>query len=119
VHQVFEGPGFVVCNFVPRKLDYHPAAVPAPYNHSNVDSDEVLYYVSGNFLSRRGIEEGSLTWHPAGVPHGPQPGAAEASLGVTETNEVAVMIDTFRPLEIALSARDLDDPDYPLSWASG
>lgn len=119
VHQTFAGPNFVVCSFVPRKLDYHPAAVPAPYNHSNVDSDEVLYYCAGDFTSRKGagIEVGSLTLHPAGLPHGPQPGSVEASLGATATEELAVMIDTFRPLELGPAALACADPDYPLSWA--
>lgn len=118
VHQTFQGPSFVVCSFVPRKLDYHPEAVPIPYNHSNIDSDEVLYYVSGTFTSRRGIEVGSLTLHPRGIPHGPQPGLVEASLGRESTNEVAVMIDTFRPLALAKAAEALDDASYPYSWRS-
>ncbi|MCG8635127.1 MAG: homogentisate 1,2-dioxygenase, partial [Desulfobacterales bacterium] len=97
VHQTFEGNGFVVCSFVPRLFDYHPDAVPAPYNHSNVGSDEVLYYCSDEFMSRKGIERGSITLHPDGMPHGPHPGKAEASIGVKETKETAVMLDTFRP----------------------
>ena len=116
VHQTFEGPNFVICSFCPRKLDYHPQAVPVPYNHSNIDSDEVIYYVSGDFGSRRGIEVSSLTLHPRGIPHGPHPGTVEASLGADRTEELAVMIDTFRPLHLAAAARHYDDPQYPLSW---
>lgn len=116
VHQVFQGPGFVVCNFVPRKLDYHPEAIPAPYNHSNIDSDEVLYYVNGNFASRKGIEVGSISLHPGGIPHGPHPGAYEGSIGKMETDELAVMVDTFRPLNLTQHAEPLDDPEYPYSW---
>lgn len=116
VHQVFQGPGFMVCNFVPRKVDYHPQAVPAPYNHSNIDSDEVIYYVNGNFASRRGIEPGSISLHPGGIPHGPHPGAAEASIGKEFVDELAVMVDTFRPLRLARAAEPLDDPGYPYSW---
>jgi homogentisate 1,2-dioxygenase len=108
-----------VCSFVPRRLDYHPAAVPVPYNHANVDSDEVLYYCGGDFTSRKGagIEAGSLTLHPAGFVHGPQPGSVEAALGKESTDELAVMIDTFRPLLLADGARECEDPDYPWSWA--
>lgn len=116
VHQTFEGHNFVVCSFCPRMLDYHPNAVPIPYNHSNLDSDELLYYVNGNFASRRGIEAGSITLHPSGLPHGPQPGAVEASLGHTRTEELAVMLDTFRPLWLTRAAADLDDGRYPASW---
>ena len=105
-----------MCSFVPRKLDYHPEAVPVPYHHSNVDSDEVIYYVSGSFGSRRGVEVGSITLHPRGIPHGPQPGAVEASLGKQETDELAVMIDTFHPLRLTVGARPLDDDSYPWSW---
>jgi homogentisate 1,2-dioxygenase len=115
-HQTFEGRNFVVCSFVPRLLDYHPEAVPIPYNHSNLESDEVLYYVNGNFASRRGIEEGSITLHPSGLPHGPQPGAVEASLGQKRTEEMAVMVDTFRPLRLTRAAAALDDDRYPFSW---
>jgi homogentisate 1,2-dioxygenase len=97
-------------------LDYHPDAVPIPYNHSNLDSDEVLYYVNGNFASRRGIEVGSVTLHPSGLPHGPQPGAVEASLGKTRTEEFAVMVDTFRPLKLTKAALALEDDNYPYSW---
>jgi len=115
-HQTFEAHNFVVCSFVPRMLDYHPDAVPIPYNHSNLDSDEVLYYVNGNFASRRGIEVGSVTLHPSGLPHGPQPGAVEASLGKTRTEELAVMVDTFRPLKLTKAALALEDDNYPYSW---
>ncbi len=115
-HQTFEGHNFVVCSFVPRMLDYHPDAVPIPYNHSNLDSDEMLYYVNGNFASRKGIERGSVTLHPSGLPHGPQPGAVEASLGKTRTEELAVMVDTFRPLRLTRAAAGLDDGKYPFSW---
>ena len=116
VHQTFQGPNFVICSFVPRKLDYHPLAVPVPYNHSNIDSDEMLYYVNGNFGSRRGIEQGSVTLHPRGIPHGPQPGAVEKSLGVERTEEMAVMVDTFRPLMLTTISQSVDDPAYPYSW---
>jgi len=118
VHQTFAGPNFVVCSFVPRKLDYHPEAIPTPYNHANVDSDEVLFYVGGEFTSRRGsgIGQGSLTLHPSGCTHGPQPGAVEASLGAERTDETAVMVDTFAPLDIGSAGREGDDPDYVASW---
>lgn len=116
VHQTFEGPGFVICSFVPRLFDYHPQAIPAPYNHSNVDSDEVIYYVDGNFMSRRGVEESSITLHPSGIPHGPHPGTTEASIGKERTEELAVMIDTFRPLRVGKAAQEWEDPDYPYSW---
>ncbi len=119
VHQTFEGRNFVVCSFVPRMYDYHPQAVPVPYNHSNVDSDEVLYYVNGNFMSRRGIEVGSFTLHPSGIPHGPHPGATEASLGAKETQELAVMLDTFHPLYVTTDAEPYDDRTYPYSWLDG
>ena len=115
-HATFEAPGAAFCAFVPRLFDYHPLAVPVPYNHSSVDCDEVLYYVSGNFMSRRGVEEGSITLHAAGAPHGPQPGAVEASLGKTSTDEIAVMVDTFKPLEVAQAAIDVEDPAYYRSW---
>ena len=115
-HQTFEGPGFVICSFVPRKLDYHPLSMPAPYAHSNIDSDEMMYYVNGNYAARKNIEEGSITLHPRGIPHGPQPGAAEASIGKEYTDELVVMVDTFRPLRLASDARDLDDASYPMSW---
>lgn len=116
VHQTFDGPGFVVCSFVPRLFDYHPLAIPAPYNHSNVDSDEVLYYVEGEFMSRKGIERASFTVHPNGVPHGPHPGTYQASIGKKQTDELAVMVDTFRPLRITNFARDLEDENYAYSW---
>jgi homogentisate 1,2-dioxygenase len=116
VHQTFELDGAVVCSFVPRRLDDGPDVVTAPYHHANLDSDEVLFYVSGDFFSRRGIEPGALTWHPRGIPHGPAPGVAEASIGKTSTEELAVMVDTFRPLQLAAAAEPLDDPDYPTSW---
>lgn len=116
VHQTFEGPNFVVCSFCPRKLDYHPLSIPVPYNHSNIDSDEVIYYVSGNFGSRRGIDVSSFTLHPRGIPHGPHPGTVEKSLGADRTDELAVMVDTFRPLKLASAAESLDDATYPYSW---
>jgi homogentisate 1,2-dioxygenase len=118
VHQTFAGPRFVVCSFVPRKLDYHPLAVPVPYNHANVDSDEVLYYCAGDFTSRKGagIEPGSISLHPAGFIHGPQPGSVERALGQEATDEVAVMLDTFDPLQLADGARACDDADYAWSW---
>lgn len=116
VHQTFAGSGFVICSFVPRLLDYHPQAIPAPYNHANVDSDEVLYYVSGNFMSRKGIEPASLTLHPRGLPHGPHPGLYEASIGQTHTAECAVMIDTFQPLNLTTQAIALEDREYSSSW---
>jgi homogentisate 1,2-dioxygenase len=116
VHQTFEGPGFVVCSFCPRKLDYHPLAVPIPYNHSNIDSDEMIYYVSGDYAARKGIEVSSITLHPRGIPHGPQPGTVEKALGKQDTDELAVMVDTFRPLKLGAAAEALDDPNYPFSW---
>ena len=116
VHQTFEGDGFVVCSFCPRPYDFDPEAVPAPYNHSNVDSDEVLYYASSEFMSRKGIEFGSITHHPDGIPHGPHPGRAEASIGAKSTNELAVMMDSFRPLRVAKQAMDFEDPGYQRSW---
>lgn len=117
VHQTFEGPNFVLCSFVPRLLDYHPLAIPVPYNHSNVDSAEVLYYVEGNFMSRRGIEVASVTLHPQGIPHGPHPGAVEGSLGKDRTEELAVMLDTFHPLRVAKGALEWEEPGYMASWA--
>jgi homogentisate 1,2-dioxygenase len=119
VHQTFAGPGFVVCSFVPRPFDFDPQSVKVPYHHANVDSDEVLFYAGGDFMSRRGtaIQKGSLTLHPAGFVHGPQPGSVEAAVGATRTEETAVMIDTFAPLEISEVARSVADPDYPWSWA--
>jgi homogentisate 1,2-dioxygenase len=116
VHQTFEGDGFVVCSFCPRPYDFDPDAVPAPYNHSNVDSDEVLYYASSEFMSRKGIEFGSITHHPDGIPHGPHPGRAEASIGAKSTNELAVMMDSFRPLKVAKNAIAIEDPSYHRSW---
>lgn len=116
VHQTFETSTFVVCSFVPRLYDYHPKAIPAPYNHSNIDSDEVLYYVDGDFMSRNNIEVGHITLHPKGIPHGPAPGAMERSIGHTETHELAVMVDTFRPLMVTEEAMGLDDGQYYKSW---
>ena len=116
VHQTFDGPNFVVCSFVPRMFDYHPEAIPAPYNHSNVESDEVLYYVEGNFMSRRGVDLGSITLHPSGMPHGPHPGTAEASIGKPATEELAVMVDTFRPLYLTREALGIEDEKYTYSW---
>ncbi|MFQ5570522.1 MAG: homogentisate 1,2-dioxygenase [Rhodothermales bacterium] len=116
VHQTFAGHNFVVCSFVPRLFDYHPDAIPAPYYHSNIDSDEVLYYAEGNFMSRRGIERGSFTLHPGGIPHGPHPGTIEASIGKARTEELAVMVDTFRPLKLTKAALGVEDADYAYSW---
>lgn len=116
VHQTFEAHNFVVCSFCPRLFDYHPKAIPAPYNHSNVNSDEVLYYVDGDFMSRRGVDKYDWTLHPSGLPHGPQPGATEASIGVEKTEELAVMVDTFRPLMVAKDAIQFEDESYPYSW---
>ncbi len=116
VHQTFEGHNFVVCSFCPRLFDYHPEAIPAPYNHSNIDSDEVLYYVEGNFMSRKGVDIASFTLHPGGIPHGPHPGTAEASIGKKETLELAVMLDTFHPLKLTTFAKEFDQPNYPYTW---
>jgi homogentisate 1,2-dioxygenase len=116
VHQTFEGDGFVICSFCPRPFDFDPEAVPAPYNHSNVDSDEVLFYASSEFMSRKGIEFGSITHHPDGIPHGPHPGRAEASIGAKRTDELAVMMDSFRPLRVAKQALAIEDPSYQKSW---
>jgi len=116
VHQTFQANGFVICSFVPRPFDYHDQSIPAPYAHSNVDSDEIIYYVEGNFMSRKGIDEQSISYHPMGLPHGPQPGKIEESLGTKETNELAVMIDTFKPLNMTEAALNVDDEDYPYSW---
>lgn len=119
VHQTFEGFNFVVCSFVPRLFDYHPQGIPAPYNHSNVNSDEVIYYVDGDFMSRRGIAKYDITMHPSGLPHGPQPGATEASIGKEKTEELAVMVDTFHPLHIAVDALEMEKPEYQESWLVG
>jgi homogentisate 1,2-dioxygenase len=116
VHQTFQAHNFVICSFVPRLFDYHPLSIPAPYNHSNIDSDEVLYYAEGNFMSRRGIERGSFTLHPGGLPHGPHPGTVEKSIGAKETHELAVMIDTFRPLYLTTESLEFLDKNYPMSW---
>lgn len=116
VHQTFETTAFVVCSFCPRLYDYHPKAIPAPYNHSNIDSDELLYYVDGDFMSRNNIGPGYMTLHPAGIPHGPHPGAYERSIGQKETEELAVMIDTFKPLKITENALKIDDGKYYKSW---
>ncbi|MBN8694827.1 MAG: homogentisate 1,2-dioxygenase [Bacteroidetes bacterium] len=116
VHQTFETSTFVVCSFCPRLYDYHPQAIPAPYNHSNIDSDEVLYYVDGDFMSRNNIEQGHITLHPKGIPHGPAPGAMERSIGQKETMELAVMVDTFRPLMVTEEAMAIDDGKYYKSW---
>lgn len=117
VHQTFETNAFVVCSFVPRLFDYHPLAVPAPYNHSNIDSDEVIYYVDGDFMSRKNVTRGMITLHPAGIPHGPHPGAVEKSIGAKETKELAVMVDTFRPLMLTQQALDIENENYVMSWA--
>ncbi len=116
VHQTFQAQGFVICSFVPRLFDFHPDSIPAPYPHSNVDSDEVIYYSRGDFMSRQGIQKESITLHPMGLPHGPQPGKYQSSIGKKKTNELAVMIDTFKPLDVTKSALEIDDADYPLSW---
>jgi len=116
VHQTFEAAGFVICSFCPRLYDYHPESIPAPYNHSNIDSDEVLYYVDGDFMSRNDIDQGQITLHQAGIPHGPHPGAYERSIGQTETEELAVMIDTFKPLMVTEQALKIDDGKYYKSW---
>jgi homogentisate 1,2-dioxygenase len=116
VHQTFESGGFVICSFVPRLYDYHPESIPAPYNHSNIDSDEVLYYVDGDFMSRAHVDKGFISLHPAGIPHGPHPGLYEKSVGQTKTEELAVMVDTFRPLMVTQEALDLSTGDYWKSW---
>ncbi|MBX7105350.1 MAG: homogentisate 1,2-dioxygenase [Gemmataceae bacterium] len=116
IHQTFEAPGFVICTFAPRYLDHHPQAIKVPYAHSNVECDEVLYYVRGHFGSRRGVEESSFTLHPRGIPHGPHPGTIVASRPMTRTDELAVMLDTFRPLHTAVAGAKYDDPSYPYSW---
>ncbi len=118
VHQTFDAHNFVICSFVPRLFDYHPLAVPAPYNHSNIDSDEVLYYVDGDFMSRKNVERGMITLHPAGIPHGPHPGTVEKSIGAKETQELAVMVDTFHPLKLTKDAIGIEDDTYVYSWLS-
>ena len=117
VHQTFEANNFVVCSFCPRLYDYHPDAIPAPYNHSNIDSDELLYYVDGDFMSRKNVTRGMMTLHPAGIPHGPHPGAVEKSIGKKETGELAVMVDTFHPLQLTEYALGIENPGYTMSWA--
>jgi homogentisate 1,2-dioxygenase len=119
VHQTFQGHNFVVCSFVPRMYDYHPEGIPAPYNHSNVNSDEVIYYAEGNFMSRKGIDQYDITLHPSGLPHGPQPGATEASIGKEKTEELAVMVDTFYPLNVTVEALEYEKPEYMDSWLEG
>lgn len=116
VHQTFETDAFVICSFVPRLYDYHPLAIPAPYNHSNIDADEVLYYVDGDFMSRNDVKPGNISLHPAGIPHGPHPGAAERSIGKKETLELAVMVDTFKPLMVTEEAMKIADDTYYQSW---
>jgi homogentisate 1,2-dioxygenase len=119
VHQTFQGPNFVICSFVPRLFDYHPDGIPAPYNHANVDSDEVIFYTGGHFMSRKGagIEQGSISLHPSGFTHGPQPGSVEASIGKEGTDELAVMVDTFRPLDLQAPALACEDASYAWTWA--
>lgn len=119
VHQTFQAHNFVVCSFVPRLFDYHPEGIPAPYNHSNINSDEVIYYAEGNFMSRKGIDQYDISLHPYGLPHGPQPGMTEASIGKRETNELAVMVDTFFPLQLTNRAVELEKPEYMASWLEG
>ena len=116
VHQTFETSRFVICSFCPRMYDYHPESIPAPYNHSNIDSDEVLYYVAGDFMSRNHVDQGFISLHPAGIPHGPHPGAAERSIGKKQTDELAVMVDTFAPLKLTKAAIELSDGKYHKSW---
>ncbi|HEX4851663.1 MAG TPA: homogentisate 1,2-dioxygenase [Puia sp.] len=117
VHLTFEGNNFVVCSFCPRMFDYHPQSIPAPYNHSNIDSDELLYYVDGDFMSRKNVTRGMITLHPGGIPHGPHPGAVERSIGAKETKELAVMVDTFHPLMLTKDALEIENPNYVMSWA--
>jgi len=119
VHQTFDGHNFVVCSFVPRLFDYHPDGIPAPYNHSNIQSDEVLYYAEGNFMSRKGIDRSDISLHPFGLSHGPQPGMTEASIGKAETHELAVMVDTFHPLHLTKQAVEMEKPEYMSSWLEG
>ena len=116
VHQTFETNAFVICSFVPRMYDYHPDSIPAPYSHSNIDSDEVLYYVDGDFMSRNDIDQGHISLHPSGIPHGPHPGTAEKSIGKTKTEELAVMVDTFKPLQVTEEAMKIADEEYYKSW---
>jgi homogentisate 1,2-dioxygenase len=118
IHQTFEAHNFVICSFVPRMYDYHPQSIPAPYNHSNVDSDEVLYYVDGDFMSRKSVTKGQITLHPAGIPHGPHPGTVEKSIGAKETHELAVMVDTFKPLWLTEEGLKIMSDDYYKSWIS-
>jgi homogentisate 1,2-dioxygenase len=115
-HVTFSGPRFVICSFVPRKVDYHPQAIPCPYAHANVDMDEILYYVEGNFTSRRGIEEQSVSLHPAGITHGPHPGTYEKSIGTERTDEMAVMVDCYPPFRLTTAAVEVEDADYHYSW---
>jgi homogentisate 1,2-dioxygenase len=117
VHQTFDAHNFVICSFVPRLFDYHPQSIPAPYHHSNIDSDEVLYYVDGDFMSRKHVTKGMITLHPGGIPHGPHPGTVEKSIGAKETLELAVMVDTFHPLLMTAQAKDIEDDSYMMSWA--
>ncbi|MFY8127947.1 MAG: homogentisate 1,2-dioxygenase [Chitinophagaceae bacterium] len=117
VHQTFDAHNFVICSFCPRLYDYHPQAIPAPYNHSNIDSDELLYYVDGDFMSRKNVTRGMMTLHPAGIPHGPHPGAVEKSIGKKETQELAVMVDTFHPLMLTKQALEIENKGYTMSWA--
>ncbi len=119
IHQTFDGHNFVVCSFVPRLFDYHPHGIPAPYNHSNIQSDEVLYYAEGNFMSRKGIDRSDISLHPFGLAHGPQPGMTEASIGKTETHELAVMVDTFHPLNLTKQALEMEKPEYMSTWLEG
>jgi homogentisate 1,2-dioxygenase len=117
VHQTFEGNNYVVCSFCPRLFDYHPLSIPAPYNHSNIDSDELIYYVDGDFMSRKNVTRGMMTLHPGGIPHGPHPGTVEKSIGARETKELAVMVDSFHPLQITKQALQIENPNYIMSWA--
>lgn len=118
VHQTFSGRGYVICSFVPRKYDYHPLSIPAPYAHSNIDSDEIMYYVDGQFMSKGHVDRGQMSLHPGGIPHGPTPGAMEKSIGKEGTEEIAVMVDTFKPLKVTEAAMNYEIKDYYLSWAN-
>ena len=118
VHQTFQAPGFVLCSFVPRPFDFHPESIPAPYPHSNVDSDEILFYSKGDFMSRKGIQAESISYHPMGIPHGPHPGKYESSIGKKSTEELAVMIDTFKPLKRSKGLDEIEDKKYSMSWNS-